>query len=167
LPAPAASTGAAALTQMADLFHIGLTVSDIDRSLRFYVDVVGLDEASPVDHASDAFDRLTGNPGSRMLSVMLSGGTFLLQLNQYLAGGGATLDLHHNAVGSPHLAFFVADVDAHQAALVRRGDVTITSPVVNNASGTLRSFYVEDPDGVPVEFLQRLRLVDYHQGTIA
>lgn len=151
---------------MADLFHIGLTVGDIGRSIRFYVDVAGLKEATPVDHTSAAFDRLTGNPGSRLLSVMLSGDSFLLQLNQYLSGEGERLDLRHNNIGSPHLAFFVPDVDARYRELGQRRDIAITSPLIDNASGTLRSFYVADPDGVPVEFLQRLRQVDYHAGVI-
>jgi hypothetical protein len=37
--------------------------------------------------------------------------------------------------------------------LKRRGDVTITSGLVQIARN-MRSFYTEDPDGVPVEFLQ-------------
>ena len=35
----------------------------------------------------------------------------------------------------------------------QRGDVTITSGLVQIAP-TMRSFYTEDPDGMPVEFLQ-------------
>ncbi len=42
-----------------------------------------------------------------------------------------------------------------------RGDVVVVSAPVTNASATLRSFYVDDPDGVPIEFVERLKHVDY------
>lgn len=140
----------------AELFHLGLTVADIKRSIRFYVDAVGFDEDEPVEHRSEQFDTLTGNPGARLLTVILACQGFRLQLIEYLDGGGQQLDLHHNAVGSPHLAFFVPDVEAKFAEVRALGDVTITSGLITNASNTLRSFYTEDPDGMPVEFLERL-----------
>jgi catechol 2,3-dioxygenase-like lactoylglutathione lyase family enzyme len=54
----------------------------------------------------------------------------------------------------PHLCFYVPDVEAKYAELRGRGDVKITSGIVPIARN-MRSFYTEDPDGVPVEFLQR------------
>ena len=51
------------------------------------------------------------------------------------------------------MCFLVTDVDAKYAEVAERGDVTITSNVIDIAAGA-RSFYVEDPDGVPVEFVQ-------------
>jgi hypothetical protein len=78
----------------------------------------------------------------------------MLQLIEYVAKGGVTLDLHHNNVGSPHLCIYVPDVEAKYKEVQQRGDVTITSGLVQIAPN-MRSFYTEDPDGVPVEFLQR------------
>ena len=77
----------------------------------------------------------------------------MLQLLEYKAGGGDVLNLHHNKAGSPHLSFYVPDVEAKYAELKKRGDVAITSGLVQIARN-MRSFYTEDPDGVPVEFLQ-------------
>ena len=78
----------------------------------------------------------------------------MLQLLEYKAGGDSTLDLHHNNVGSPHFCFYVPDVDAKFAQLQKRVYVRITSGIVP-ITRNMRSFYTEDPDGVPVEFLQR------------
>ena len=80
----------------------------------------------------------------------------MLQLLEYTAAGGATLDLHHNKVGSPHMSFYVQDVEAKYGELQRRGNVKITSGLVQ-ITPNMRSFYTEDPDGVPVEFLQVMR----------
>ncbi len=51
------------------------------------------------------------------------------------------------------MCFLVTDVEAKFAEVSARGDVTITSKITDIVAGA-RSFYVEDPDGVPVEFVQ-------------
>jgi catechol 2,3-dioxygenase-like lactoylglutathione lyase family enzyme len=138
---------------MAELFHVGLTVKDPERSLVFYRDVAGMTAGKIQLGQSAEFDTLTNNPGARLRAVHLKAGSFVLQLLEYEAGGGATLDLHHNNVGSPHLCFNVPDVDAKFAEVHARGDVKVTSDIVPIARNA-RSFYTEDPDGVPVEFVQ-------------
>ncbi len=157
--------------------HLGLTVSDLRASVAFYRDVVGMslddhreslgmsigdaggqhsvstDFGDAIATKSDAFDELTNNSGAALFVAFLRAGAFCLQLVQYVAGGGGVLDLHHNNVGSPHLSIAVEDVDAKYAELSARGDVTITSDLVQIVP-TGRSFYIEDPDGLPVEFIQ-------------
>jgi catechol 2,3-dioxygenase-like lactoylglutathione lyase family enzyme len=139
---------------MAELFHVGITVKNLERSLKFYREVAGMTAGEIFDGQSAEFDTLTNNPGARLRGVHLTAGPFMLQLLEYKAGGGATLDLHHNNVGSPHLCFYVPDVEARYAEINQRGDVAVTSGIVQIARN-MRSFYTEDPDGVPVEFLQR------------
>ena len=136
------------------LLHVGLTVTDMGASVGFYRDVVGMAVASEFVGRNDWFDELTDNPGAELSVTHLRLGRFELQLIEYLAGGLAEpAELAHNRIGSPHLCFLVTDVDAKFAEVSGRGDVTITSEVTNIAAGA-RSFYVADPDGVPVEFVQ-------------
>ena len=140
---------------MADLFHIGLTVSDLDRSINFYRDVVGMTaHGDEVEVDSEGFGRLTANPGAKLRTALLSAGPVLLQLVEYPEGGGEELALDHRHVGSPHLSFWVDDVPRLRDELVGRGDVVITSDVEAVVPG-LRSFYASDPDGVPIEFIER------------
>ena len=138
---------------MAELFHVGLTVKNLERSLAFYRDVVGMKEGERLEVKSKAFDTLTNNPGAQLKVAHLTAGPFMLQLIEYAAAGGTTLDLHHNNVGSPHMSFYVSDIEAKYREVQQRGEVKITSGLVQIAP-TMRSFYTEDPDGVPVEFLQ-------------
>ncbi len=138
---------------MAELFHIGLTVKNLERSIAFYRDIAEMQEGESLEVQSPAFDRLTNNPGAELKVIYMQAGSFLLQLIEYVAAGGTTLDLHHNNVGSPHISLYVTDVEAKYRQLTSRGDVTITSDIIQIAP-TMRSFYTEDPDGVPVEFLQ-------------
>jgi catechol 2,3-dioxygenase-like lactoylglutathione lyase family enzyme len=136
------------------LLHVGLTVSDIKASVGFYRDVVGMTVKSEFTGKNDWFDELTSNPGSELSVTHLRLGKYELQLIEYLAGGDVDrAALAHNRVGSPHMCFLVTDVEAKFAELTERGDVTITSNVTDIVAGA-RSFYTEDPDGVPVEFVQ-------------
>jgi catechol 2,3-dioxygenase-like lactoylglutathione lyase family enzyme len=138
---------------MAELFHIGLTVKDIERSIAFYRDVAGMSTGEVFVGGSKEFDTLTNNTNAKLKVTYMTAGSFMLQLIEYTAAGGAVADLHHNNVGSPHISLYVPDVEAKYAQLQRRGDVKITSGLVQIARN-MRSFYTEDPDGVPVEFLQ-------------
>ena len=165
-----------------EFHHVGFTVRDIERSFAFYRDIVGmtvwnqeeeLDVKPPTERQtetgsttgveissvrSEAFDRLTNNPGSEIKYLMLASADrkLVFQLIEYVAGGGPELELDHNRPGSMHFSFFVDDVDAKRAEIERRGDVKIISDVVR-ITPSMRSFYASDPDGVPVEFLEVLR----------
>jgi catechol 2,3-dioxygenase-like lactoylglutathione lyase family enzyme len=136
------------------LLHVGLTVRDLDASVGFYRDVVGMTVSSEFAGRNDWFDELTSNPGAELKVTHLRLGSYELQLIEYVAGGDPDVAVvAHNRIGSPHMCFLVTDVEAKFAEVVERGDVTITSDVIDIAAGA-RSFYVEDPDGVPVEFVQ-------------
>ncbi|MDG2111819.1 MAG: VOC family protein [Actinomycetota bacterium] len=136
------------------LLHVGLTVTDMAASVKFYRDVVAMTVKSEFVGRNDWFDELTDNPGAELSVTHMRLGSYELQLIEYLAAGlSEPAQLAHNRVGSPHMCFLVTDVDAKFAEVSARGDVTITSGVIDIAAGA-RSFYVNDPDGVPVEFVQ-------------
>ena len=133
--------------------HLGLTVGDRERSVSFYRDVVGFEVARLNDFSPVEFGELTGNPGASIKVAMMCLGELTLQLVEYVEGGGDSVTVGHPYAGSPHLCISVDDVDAYYARVGAKG-VTVTSPgIVEIIPGT-HSFYVADPDGVPVEFIQ-------------
>jgi catechol 2,3-dioxygenase-like lactoylglutathione lyase family enzyme len=163
---------------MSDFHHVGLTVRDIERSYAFYSEIVGLsvcdqDAALGTKQGadlrteksaggmellalrSDAFDKLTNAHGTEIKYVNLqsSDGSFIFQLIEYVKGKKGELELDHARAGSMHLSFFVDDVEVKYGELRERGDVQITSQIVE-LNATMRSFYICDPDGVPVEFME-------------
>lgn len=142
------------------LNHMGLCVRDLDRSHAFYRDVVGM--AGEVYHevANENVDKLFGNEGVSLRFWMMALPGFRLQIVEYLSGGGEALDLDHNKRGCPHLCIEVADVRAKYDEVRARGDVTITSDVIRQIYGDSYgdTFYVADPDGMPVEFFSSGRL---------
>jgi len=139
---------------MLELFHVGLCVRDLDRSLDFYEKVTGLRLVERHERSSTEFDELSGNTGSQVRVAYLADEQgFRLQLIEYARGGRSAVDVAHNRPGSPHLSFFVDDVRVEYARLSALAGVQITSDVVV-LSPHMTSFYTADPDGVPVELLQ-------------
>jgi glyoxylase I family protein len=133
--------------------HVGLTVTDIDRSMDFYCGVAGmLLDRRGFKTGGEWFDTLTGNSGAVIDAVRLGLDGFTLQLVQYHEGGGDPVESGHHRIGNVHLCIRVKDVEAQRAAvLARRLEAT---PIVSVAGGPARSFYTSDPDGTPVEFIQ-------------
>lgn len=133
--------------------HIGLTVSDVERSVAFYRDLAGMEVWSRRQMQGEWFDTLTHNHGAVIDVAMLRLGSFTLQLVQYLEAGGDVLPVAHHNVGNPHLCIYVDDVDAFHAHATAQGGLEPTA-IVDILGTGIRSFYVRDPDGIPVEFLQ-------------
>ena len=143
---------------MAGLYHIGLTVSDLERSMAFYRDAVGMELEYRSEVASKAFDELIAIDGIHIQFCYLTLGGFRLQLIEYVRGGSDTpLALGHNKVGNPHISLWVDDIDGHYARLRAMG-TNITSEILSQESADIcaRTFYFTDPDGIQVEFCEKV-----------
>ena len=141
---------------MPSLYHIGLTVENLEESVAFYRDVVGLaeiPESSDLEISGEWFDQLTENQGAELRVSHLDLQGMQLQLVEYKAAGGERLSLHHNRVGNPHLCINMTQIDERHAELLADGRFKI-SPIVTIGETSIRSFYVTDPNGVLVEFIE-------------
>jgi catechol 2,3-dioxygenase-like lactoylglutathione lyase family enzyme len=139
---------------MASVNHVGLTVTDLDASIVFYRDIAGMELVRRYPVADDEwFQTLTENADAVVEAVMMQLGEFRIQLVRYHKGGGP--GAHGHAVeGGMHLCIDVDDVDATLARITALGQYHV-GPMVERHPYGGRSFYVHDPDGVPVEFVGR------------
>ncbi|HEU5220037.1 MAG TPA: VOC family protein [Gemmatimonadales bacterium] len=149
---PLAAQGAP--TRALAVAAIGMTVSDMDRSVEFYCRVLGFAPVSDVEVAGPEYETLTGVFGARIRIVKLRLGTEELELEQYLAPEGrpAPVDSRANDRWFQHIAIVVRDMDAAYRAL-RAARVRYAStgpqllPASNPNAGGIRAFYFKDPDG--------------------
>jgi catechol 2,3-dioxygenase-like lactoylglutathione lyase family enzyme len=140
---------------------VGLTVSDMDRSLDFYTNVLSFEKVSDVEVAGESFERLQGVFGARVRVVRLKLGDEMLELTEYLAPKGrpAPVDSRSNDRWFQHVAIIVSDMDSAYQWL-RRHKVQHASsgpqrlPNWNKNAAGIRAFYFRDPDGHPLEILQ-------------
>lgn len=139
--------------------HHGFTVSDLDASLRFYRDALGLEVVRISERSNlPSYDHILGFRDVKLKVALLSHPTneFLLELFEYINPKSEKRKLSNHFVGSSHVAFEVGNIDATYDALVKAGYGAINPPidVVRDGRKVARAMYAQDPDGISVEMFQ-------------
>jgi catechol 2,3-dioxygenase-like lactoylglutathione lyase family enzyme len=139
---------------------IGVTVSDVDRSMAFYAEVLGFEPVSDIELAGPEYERLQGVFAMRARVVRMRLGTEEIELTEYLAPRGRPVppDSRSNDHWFQHIAIVVSDMDAAYRRLQHHKVVHASSgpqrlPDWNPNAGGIRAFYFEDPDGHTLEVL--------------
>jgi MIP family channel proteins len=140
---------------------IGLTVSDMERSVAFYRDLLGFEKTSDTEVAGPAYERLTGLAGLHARVVSMRLGAERIELTEFLTphGRSAPADSRSNDVWFQHVAIITNDIEQGYLWL-RRNNVRQVSPGPqrlpdwNPKAGGIKAFYFRDPDGHPLEILE-------------
>lgn len=137
--------------------HIGICVSDLERSRRFYCDALGFEEQ--FSHRVGAeFARLMEIEGVDVRSVMVSRDGVTLELLGFEAPGrtGTGERRPMNALGFTHLSLRVDDVDEAASAIERFGGTVVrsTRTTLEYGAAQLDFVYCTDPDGVRIELMR-------------
>ncbi len=146
-----------------DVLHTGFTVSDIERSVAWYTEILGLELVHRQRQDNTYTRTLVAMDDAVIESAMLKipgvdarYSTHVLELVQYVQPQGATVPLATNNIGVPHLAFLVTDIHTRYEKLAGLG-VTFRNPPVEITEGTNKGgwvCYCSDCDGITIEFLQ-------------
>ena len=141
--------------------HTGFVVGDMERSLAFYRDLLGLREERNQILEGEFISELVGYPDARLHIVYLGLGDMKhsVELIQYLnpAGGNRALP-ERNEVGATHLGVIVDDLDAFYEELSGRGFRFVSPPAVRHGAVyplARKGCYLQDPDGNWLELLER------------
>ena len=146
--------------QLVEFHHIGLTVSDIERSIVFYRDVLGLTLVRRRPQIDSSYvGEQTGYPALVLSAASLKvshDSRQSLELVQYMNHAGPPADTASNRPGNSHLCLATNDLRACHAALTAQGVRFKTAPVEitagPNQGGLVVYFY--DPDGYTLELFQ-------------
>ncbi len=139
---------------------VGMTVSDLDRSVEFYSDVLSFEKVSEVEVWGAEHERLQGVFGLRMRVARLHLGEEYIELTEYLTPKGRPypVDSRSNDRWFQHIAIIVSDMErAYQ--WLRRHEVEHVSPGPqrlpdwNPNAGGIEAFYFKDPDEHVLEVL--------------
>ncbi|OBH82566.1 lactoylglutathione lyase [Mycobacterium scrofulaceum] len=138
------------------LTHIGLCVSDLERSVQFYCLAMGFDESGRLRVDGPDTARLLGVPGLVLDLVYLQRDGFRLELLGYPVPGvrEKRRPRRMNAVGFTHLSFRVGDADAVVARIERLGGQARPERTVTFDGGN-RGLMATDPDGNWIELIER------------
>jgi catechol 2,3-dioxygenase-like lactoylglutathione lyase family enzyme len=141
------------------LHHTSRTVSNLERSLGFYRDLLGLELVADEELAGEGLARVVGVPGARLRVVELKiDEACLLELIEYHHPRGAPRLTSASAadVGAHHFALAVDDLDAIHERLSSAGIRFTTAPttIPSGLFAGTRTTYCFDPDNLTVELVQ-------------
>jgi len=131
---------------------IGMTVSDMDRSVAFY-SALAFQKVSDIEVLGEQYEHLEGVFGARMRIVRMQLGNEFVDLTEYLAPRGRPIpaDSRSNDLWFQHIAIVVRDMDqafeklrAVKVQFVSTGPQTLP-PSIPAAAG-IKAFYFRDPD---------------------
>jgi catechol 2,3-dioxygenase-like lactoylglutathione lyase family enzyme len=140
---------------------VGYTVSDLDRAVRFFTEVLEFTRLpGEQELAGEAWERLAGVFGLRARVARLRLGDEELELTEYLAPLGRPIppDMRGNDHAFQHVAIVVSDMARayrklreHRVAHASTGPQRL--PDWNPNAGGIEAFYFRDPDGHFLELI--------------
>jgi lactoylglutathione lyase len=136
--------------------HLGICVSDLERSLAFYCDALGFVPAES-HTVGDEFGRLMELDGVALRSQFIRRDGVAIELLHFTSPDqtGDPVRRPMNQLGLTHLSVRVDDVDAVAATVERLGGTVVSATRTTfDLSGTALDFlYCTDPDGVRIELM--------------
>ena len=126
---------------MAKVIHIMLRVLDLDRSMRFYADVLNMHEAHRLDFPEFALVYLRNAENDVEIELTLNKGR---------------TEAYTHGTGYGHIGVVVSDAAASREMLSQRGiDCTPVKEFKRGDELLAKFFFVQDPDGYKIELLER------------
>jgi catechol 2,3-dioxygenase-like lactoylglutathione lyase family enzyme len=137
------------------LTHMGICVSDLEASLRFYCGVLGCVEVGRLELAGEPTATLNGMPDVKVRAVYLERDGWRLELIAFPLPGvvGSKQARPMNQLGLTHLSFRVDDLDAACAAVEAAGGSLLRATRLD-LPGPTRVIMATDPDGVRLELIE-------------
>jgi len=145
--------------------HTGITVSNLERSLKFWRDVLGFELSHTAHQTGEMANEITGVQGAEIkLAVVKAPGGHKIELLEYLAPVERkwNVNLRPCDVGFVHVALIVDDLDAILSAINASGWKAAGKPQTlrSGPNAGKQVVYVRDPDGITIEFMQPPETVD-------
>ena len=126
---------------MAKVIHSMIRVLDLERSMKFYADVLGLRESHRLDFPDFALVYLRNDDNDFEIELTLNKG----REEGYTHGSGYG-----------HVGVVVPDVDASRADLLGMGyEPAVVKEFKRGDELLARFFFIQDPDGYKIEMLER------------
>lgn len=138
--------------------HTGITVSNLDRSLAFWRDVLGFELSHTTHQIGEMAEEITGVKGAELkLAVVKTPGGHKIELLEYLAPADRKCaNLGPCDLGHVHVALLVNDLEAVLGRIAASGWKAAGKPQMLKTGPNTgkRVVYVRDPDGTTIEFMQ-------------
>ncbi|MCH2131867.1 MAG: VOC family protein [Pirellulaceae bacterium] len=135
--------------------HTGIVVSDMQASLHFYRDLLGLEVWADFKDDSQMVGDVTGVPGANIWMIKLKAEDGVsIELLQYLSHPQPVPEPRRAYdVGCNHVALQVDDLDALHEKMLAEGIEFNVAPTISS-EGFAKITYCRDPEGVLIELVE-------------
>ena len=137
------------------LSHVGICVSDLERSVRFYCEGLGFEQAESFT-VGDEFAALMEMDSVQLTSQFLRREGQAIELLSFIhpEPEGERTRRPVNTFGLTHLSFRVDDVAEAATKLEELGGTVHATTRTTMADGVMDFVYCSDPDGTRVELMK-------------
>jgi catechol 2,3-dioxygenase-like lactoylglutathione lyase family enzyme len=132
--------------------HLAVGVTDMDRALAFYRDVIGMEVVFETLISGEPFDAVlhaTRKQEGRVVGGLLGG--LMIELLSLGAKPTAEKPVRRGITGIQNVSLSVTDLDDTHRRILAAGYTPDQEPF---EIGGVRMFFVKDPDGTPAEFIE-------------
>jgi glyoxylase I family protein len=145
--------------------HTGITVSNLERSIAFWRDVLGFEYSHSAHQKGEMAEEITGVKGAELkLAVVKIPGGHKIELLEYLAPADRKKDgsLRPCDVGHIHVALAVENLEPLLQRIATSGWKAAGKPqtLTKGPNAGKRVIYVRDPEGTTIEFMEMPNRVD-------
>lgn len=136
--------------------HTSFTVADIDKSVKFWRDMLGFKAASVSPREGRWQEEVTGISGASLMVAHLYGHGHHIEFIQYLAGAIAGPPLQPALCAAAHVCLETNNIEQTWDALLKAGATAQGSIAIvsSGAVGGAKAGYIRDPNGIIIELLQ-------------
>ncbi|MCC7447612.1 MAG: VOC family protein [Anaerolineae bacterium] len=138
--------------------HTSYTVANLERSLAFYVDILGYELLWQRENSNQYLRDIVGFPDAviKQAHLRIPGTTHKLELFEYVTPRGTPADVRTNNPGSSHISLLVEDLQSMYEELKAKGVQFRSPPIPINAGVNTggAALYMLDPDGITIELFE-------------
>lgn len=136
--------------------HTSFTVADMDKSVKFWTEMLGFKAASVSPRVGSWQGEVTGIPGASLMVAHLYGHGHHVEFIQYLSGAIPGEAPQPALRGAAHVCFESDDIEQTWNALLEAGATPqgAIATVTTGAVGGAKAGYIRDPNGILIELLQ-------------
>ena len=145
-----------------EVMHIGITVSDIERSIKFYRDILGLTLKGQVVMEGKETDALFHMENCKVKIAYLNGSDNIIsppiELLEFINHESIKDKPQLNKISTSEICFRVNDIEKMYKHLLKNNVECISPPkefdFTSYGFGKSKALYFKDPDGIILELME-------------
>ena len=136
--------------------HTGIVVEDVEKSLRFYRDLLGFKITKQMEESGAYIDNMSSLKGIKVITIKMTlPDRQMVELLKYHSHPREQKPRDSCEVGISHIAFTVDNLDKEYARLKKEG-IVFNAPPQRSPDGYAKVTFCRAPEGTLIELVEVL-----------